>query len=101
MDLWLSCQRYRPIRVVMRAQGKEDLRRNEAERSEADRTLHDACERHRRQRFKAHRGRFPQLLSAECDTAFLVLPTEAAVIQKLLGNPNIHLMDFTAEALRR
>ena len=39
-----------------------------------------------------------QLLSAECDAAFLVLPTEAAVIQQLLRNPNIHLMDFTAEA---
>ena len=38
------------------------------------------------------------LISGDANAAFLVLPTEARTIQQLLRNPNIHLMDFTAEA---
>jgi len=38
------------------------------------------------------------LISGDANAAFLVLPTEALAIQHLLRNPNVHLMDFTAEA---
>jgi uncharacterized protein len=38
------------------------------------------------------------LFSGGCDAAFFVLPAEARAIQALLRNPNVHVMDFTAEA---